>query len=373
MQSDHLFRKIGSNIRIDKVSRQDAHAAATLIFSHFTQEDQQCQVESLLADAYAPAVESSVSEPLPAALSEPLPTSSPTNLSTALSEPWSAASSSSAQLSTMLVGAWRNAELVGAACFNVQPGKTAMLWLPRLIVGEPFSTALHLSASIEQYLIQIGVRLIQVVLETDDEDANNANKTTVPQDVELLRMSGFRYLTHLHYMTLDLENSPSPKTEQPLDSSSPLQFVPYHENVHERFRKILESTYVGTDDCVGLEVGQDTEDLFVGYCACENWVPDHWLIVRHQQRDIGCLLLVDHPEIDMMEILYFGLESGSRGKGWARKILEHAKQIAGNAGRKHLATAVDDSNRRAIQSYISAGFLSCRRRQLYVKALTPGP
>jgi GNAT superfamily N-acetyltransferase len=342
MQSDHLFRQI-DNIRIDKVSRQDAHAAATLILSHCTQEDRQCQMESLLNDAYSPAVESS--------------------LSTTASSP--------APSPTTLVGAWRNDELVGAACFCVQPGKTAILWLPRLVVGEPFSTALHLLTSIEQHLIQAGVRLIQVVLDVDGKDTGK-DAVSPSKDADLLHTAGFRYLTHLHYMVLGVENSPSPKKKEPSNFSSPLQFVPYHTDVHERFRRILESTYVGTSDCVGLEIGQDTEDLFAGYYACENWVPDHWLIVHHQQRDIGCLLLVDHPGIDMMEILYFGLEPGMRGKGWARKILEHAKQIARHAGRKRLTTAVDASNHRAMQSYISKGFQSCRHRQLHVKTVTPG-
>ncbi len=95
--------------------------------------------------------------------------------------------------------------------------------------------------------------------------------------------------------------------------------------------------------------------------------------MRHSQRDIGCLLLADHPESNQWELVYMGLVPEARGRGWGAKIARHAQWEAQRAGRERLVLAVDAANRPAVAMYQQAGLFAWDRRVVLLRVLTGGP
>ena len=86
-----------------------------------------------------------------------------------------------------------------------------------------------------------------------------------------------------------------------------------------------------------------------------------------QQRDVGCLLLADHPRHNSMELLYLGLIPAARGRGWGKHLVRRAQGLTRLAGRSRLVLAVDAANAPAVQTYTATGFQAWQRRRLYVE------
>ncbi len=251
-----------------------------------------------------------------------------------------------------LIGAWRGGRLVGAAFSQVQAGKMAILWPPRYAPGEPESTAASLLAASWEFLASRQVALALVLLET----ASEAEET-------LLRQGGFDRLADLLYLV-------SLKVELPrVAPVRQLDFEPYRETDHDRLVRIVEATYEATFDCPRLDGVRSTEDVLAGYRATGQFDPARWLIVRHAQSDVGCVLLADHPQYDHMELLYMGLMRAARGHGWGMQLARHAQWLAGRAGRARLVLAVDSANTPALRTYTAVGFQAWQQRRLYVRRL----
>ena len=170
-----------------------------------------------------------------------------------------------------LIGAWRNGRLVGAVLSQVQPGKTAEFWLPRLAAGEPESTAASLWSASWGFLASRRVVLALVLLEQGSE----AEETR-------LRQEGVDRLADLLYLVSQEDDFPAVLPVSPLD------FVPYRETDHDRLVRIVEATYEATCDCPQMEGVRNTHDVLAGYRATGEFDPGRWLIVRHAGSDVGC-------------------------------------------------------------------------------------
>jgi ribosomal protein S18 acetylase RimI-like enzyme len=251
-----------------------------------------------------------------------------------------------------LIVARRGSRLVGTVLCQLEPGRTAIVWLPRLIASESPSTAAALLAAIWEFLAQQSVVLAQVLLSTVDKNER-----------AILRAGKFYHLANLLYLV-------SPEGSFPTaPPATPLEFEPYCEANHRRWQQVLAATYEGTLDCPGLAIVRDPEDVLAGYRASGAFDPRYWLLVRSEDRDVGCLLLADHPRHDSMEVLYLGLIPAARGRGWGKQLARRAQWLAGLAGRQRLLLAVDAANRPATETYMAAGFQTWQRRRLYVKEL----
>ncbi len=271
-----------------------------------------------------------------------------------------------------LMGARRNGRLVGAMFSQIEPGKTAMVWLPRLTVGEPESTAAGLFAATWNFLTRQRVVLAQILLPMVDK----VQRT-------MLRLGGVRHLADLLYLVSPINCQTSlnrwgrhfclprvgKNTCPTIAAKSPLDFEPYCVANHNRLAQIIEATYEGTFDCPGLQGVRNPEDVLAGYRSTGVFDPRHWLIVRHDRRDVGCLLLADHPRLDNMELLYLGLIPAARGHGWGKQLAGRAQWLARLAGRRRLVLAVDAANAPAVRTYTAMDFQAWQRRQLYVKRL----
>ncbi len=88
-----------------------------------------------------------------------------------------------------LVGAYRGGELVGAALAEVQAGRAASVWPPRLVCGEPAATAAALLAELSRRLAAADVRVAQSLLESERAS-----------DEKVLCEGGFQRLSELLYL-----------------------------------------------------------------------------------------------------------------------------------------------------------------------------
>ena len=247
-----------------------------------------------------------------------------------------------------LFGAYRCGKLVGSIFSQVQPGKYAQVWPPSLDRDEDPSTAISLLRAVVKWLEQQPVHMAQILSEV-----------VTAVDEKPLCQGGFDYLTDLLYLVCQEEDFP------PACSSSPLEFEPYDSQNHARLAAIVSATYQHTLDCPKLNHVRQLDDVLDGYRATGEFSSNHWLIVRHENHDVGCLLLADHPRFENMELVYMGVIPAHRGRHWGADIARHAQSVALAAGRHRLVLAVDASNGPAINMYASVGFRAWDRRRVY--------
>lgn len=249
-----------------------------------------------------------------------------------------------------LLGARRDGRLVGAMFSQLQPDNNAIVWLPRLVDDESEATAGRLMAVTWELLARRRASMAQVFL----PERNKSDET-------LLRTGGFHRLATLLYLVALERDFPTAKP------TSELAFEAYSATNHDRFVRTIEATYEDTRDCAGLEDVCSGENMLARHRSTGEFDPCRWLLVRHENRDIGCLLLADQARHDTMELLYFGLISAARGHGWGKQIARHAQWLARGAGRARLAAAVDAANRPAVQTYTAVDFQAWQQRRLYVR------
>ncbi len=299
--------------QIGPVSPEERAEALRLVFSRLAEEDRRRQLETYLAAT--PGAELSFSG---------------------------------------LLGARRQDRLVGAVFSQIQPGRTATLWPPRIVSDEPAATAQKLLGAACDRLARRQVCVAQVLLETES-----------PSDVATLLKGGFERLAKLLYLVspqVEFPNHPPP---------GPLDFQQYSAANHRRLAGVVEATYDRTLDCPRLNGVRRIEDVLAGYRATGVFDPRRWLIVRHDNRDAGCLLLADHPEDGNYELVYMGLAASARGRGWGTHIARQAQWRTRQAGRPRLVLAVDAANEPALKIYTAVGFRAWDRRSAYVKVFRP--
>jgi mycothiol synthase len=134
-----------------------------------------------------------------------------------------------------------------------------------------------------------------------------------------------------------------------------------------RLAAVVERTYEGTLDCPRLNGVREVRDVLAGYRACGAFDPAQWFIVCREKRDVGCLLLTDHPDEDQWEIVYAGLVPEERGAGSGLALARHAQWVARQAGRSRLVLAVDAANVPAVSTYTAAGFVIWDRRRAFLR------
>ena len=194
-------------------------------------------------------------------------------------------------------GVRREGQLVGAVLWQQQPGRSALVWPPGIVSQEPRQTAIQLLEAVALRIDSLGIRLACVLLDQGTDEDNR-----------VLSASHFEHLANLSYLVCSQEHFPLARPPSPPD------FEAYHPENHQRFVKLIEETYEGTLDCPGLEGLRDIDDVLAGYRAIGEFSPQRWLIVRCKGRDIGCLLLADHPD---QETVGTCLHGSSRGGAWA--------------------------------------------------------
>jgi ribosomal protein S18 acetylase RimI-like enzyme len=297
------------SVRICPVPPDDQRAALELAFGYLPREEGQRQIEALSSQ------------------------------SSDNKHPWEG-----------LLGAYRGGKLIGSIFSQIQPGKYAQVWMPRLFQNEAAGTAVNLLQATIEWLDHGPVCMAQILLED-----------VTAEDENILLEGGFDYLTDLLYLVCLEDDFPFVAFPCPLD------FEVYNSQNHDRLARIVDATYQETLDCPKLNQVRSLDDVLEGYRATGEYRPGNWLIVRHENHDVGCLLLADHPKFENMELVYMGVIPKNRGQHWGADIARHAQWVARQAGRPRLVLAVDASNCPAIEMYASVGFRAWDQRRIYYR------
>lgn len=255
-----------------------------------------------------------------------------------------------------LVGAKRAATLTAAAWAQILPGKTALIWPPRLEVNESETVGDQLQKFLDSQLEAAGIRMAQAVL----PDRENL-------DAQRLLRVGYTHAADLLYLV----NMLGQGRAEVATAEFNIDFEQYTQAERNRLSELIERTYVDTLDVPALDGMREMDDVLNGYEQTGIFSPERWFFIRHGDEDVGCLLLNDHPERQQWELVYMGIVPEARGNGWGGQAARFAQQLAIDAGREGLILAVDVSNEPAVDAYTRAGFFEVSRRSVFLKVFTP--
>jgi mycothiol synthase len=255
-----------------------------------------------------------------------------------------------------LLTAWSGEMLVGALFIQIQTGRIASLWPPRLATersADSDTIARPLLVAATELAVRSQARMIQALLQTD-----------AGPDSLRLKHAGFEHVADLLYLVSPASAFPSTCPDDVL------HYERYSSGAADRFAAMVERTYVGTRDCPRLNGVRPIGEVLDGYRTVGRFDPSNWRLVRHGGNDVGCLLLADHPPHNLWEIVYMGIIPEARGNGLGLAITRHAQWLAGKAGAERLVLAVDAANEPAIKGYAAAGFTGWDRRSVFLKVLS---
>jgi ribosomal protein S18 acetylase RimI-like enzyme len=226
---------------------------------------------------------------------------------------------------------------VGAALAALQAGRTALVYQPQLLPGVGEAIREKLNSQLTTYLRQHRVTLAQEVLPLD-----------AAEDIARARAAGYAIEIHLVYLTADQSCFPAAP-------EGALDWEAFEPSQTQRLAEVLDRTFVGTLDCAELNGVRSTLDAIAGYQASGQFRPRDWQFAKHQNQDVGCVLVNRHDD-HTAELVYLGLTPEARGKGWSRELVRRALWQARQAGCAVLSLAVDARNQPALSAYERAGF-----------------
>lgn len=241
--------------------------------------------------------------------------------------------------------------LVGAGLLTAQPGRIGFVLPPGVSRGETFRAEI-------QHAI-----LTRLALRLDELELCIGQVILDPKELALravLAQSGFPHLTELHYMVCPAEFAPS------IEPRSDVQTETFSADNLERFAQVLDRTYIGTRDCPELDGVRSPHDAIAAHQGTGKFDPNRWWLYRHQNRDAGVLFLNEHPERELLEIVYLGVVPEARGKGLGQLMVERAL-IEANRTKQSLVLAVDTRNLPARRIYQKAGFLDVTVQSVHLR------
>jgi ribosomal protein S18 acetylase RimI-like enzyme len=248
-----------------------------------------------------------------------------------------------------LVACQRDEALVGVAWVQPHAGRAASVHGPVVSIDDPQLAASLVRFSVEQ-AARLDIACIQALL---------PNEYT-PQ-AAALTAAGFHRVADLLYMFSAAGECPAWAPE------SELQF---RTATRAELAIIVEQTYRGSLDCPAVDGLRTIDDVLAGYRATGNVRPEHWQVVSIGKgvgaRQIGCLLLADHPETDQMELVYMGIVPEERGRRWGLHLVRQAQWMVRQSGRQRLVLAVDEANHPAVRMYAASGLVTFDRKTLWL-------
>lgn len=249
-----------------------------------------------------------------------------------------------------LLAATIDGELLGVQICVRHGRSTCFVWPPvvnrRVGTCEQVADALLLEAN--RRLERSNVSMAQVMSEVDDE-----------RSADRLQRNGFDFLTELAFLQR------SPKDDVPV-ANPRLTTETYTSDNHDRFIRILEATYVGSLDCVGIDRKRSAADVLEGHRECGVHRPERWFLFLEDGVDVGVVLLTEHADRNTWEVVYVGVHHEHRGKAYGREMLAFGLRRARMAGCESVILAVDSANEPALRVYESLGFASMARRSVHV-------
>jgi ribosomal protein S18 acetylase RimI-like enzyme len=247
----------------------------------------------------------------------------------------------------------------GAVLAECLPGRAAVVMSPQLTpqLSEVEASDLgpQLLFAIDDLLREQGILLAQALTLTHSAPAT-----------KMFLAAGYRLVGDLLYLAATLDDA---RHLQPTPPPYPVELVSHPASDHDRWIPLIDETYLQTLDCPAVDGLRPTRDVLAGYLDIGRPRDDWWFIVRHQGRDVGCLILADHHPSLHAELVYMGLIPEVRGRGWGVYLAQEARRLAAQTPAQQLVLSVDSSNTPALRHYQSAGFRFWEQRTILIKAL----
>jgi GNAT superfamily N-acetyltransferase len=256
-----------------------------------------------------------------------------------------------------LLAAWNDQILTGAILYAIQRDRTAFVWAPRTRGGDadrPIADALvgALRAGVDG----AGAWIAQALLDPAAHD-----------DADALDRNGFTHLTDLRFLVHILGNLPPQLSAGAEVDDEEFEIITYEPGVHdERLARLLERTYVGTQDCPEVGGRRSGTAAVESHRMSGDFDPARWKIYRVSGRDAGALLLNAHPEHSAWEVVYMGVGHDCRGLGLGRRMVRDALAAARDAEQSALLLAVDSRNDYASKVYDELGFVETDRKGVHI-------
>lgn len=230
-----------------------------------------------------------------------------------------------------------------------QPGHTARLWPPHS--HSPRAPSLLRGAL--RWAATQDLRIVQTVIDSADEPA-----------AARLRENGLPQLVDLLYLAAQ----PNPEQRQALFASVPrpgVGFASIGDLPSPRLASLMRQIEDRSLDCPELHGTLSPEQAIEGFRHQGQYAPQHWCILRDQDRDAGVLLLAPHPQTSCWELMYMGILPAWRGLGLGRELIAEALRRTLRGGAERLLLSVDARNQPARALYAQAGFSQFARRGLH--------
>ncbi len=242
--------------------------------------------------------------------------------------------------------ALQNGTPIASALIVPSPGRTAMIFLSR--VGDADSASISGELARHACLGQgpSRLRLVQALLEPHQQ-----------HECEALTDAGFSDLATLLYMERKKN-----LTYQPLALDGELQVQQWDQTHHDTFAAAILASYEDTQDCPGLLGLRRIEDIMAGHRSTGEFDPALWFSVSHGGEPVGVMLLNKVPQRQALELVYLGLSPRWRGRGLARRLLEHGVGLAARHRMTNVMLAVDANNKPALALYGKMDFVECGRK-----------
>lgn len=244
----------------------------------------------------------------------------------------------------------RGRRTVAAVAVLVGSGRTAMAFVsaPQL-PGVDADALAETVGTAGRAVLAEGVSLVQAILLPEDEPTAKA-----------LRGGGFVKLAELIYLARSLD-----EPLEPHRAEAELEWVDGRRFTDEQLAGVISSTYEQSLDCPALSGVRRMEDILAGHRAVGQVRPEAWWIIRQGGVPAGCILVNDYPTTGSCEVVYMGVASPMRGKGYGAAMLRRSARSARQRGLHTMTLAVDADNVPARKVYEREGFASRDRRVTY--------
>ncbi len=239
--------------------------------------------------------------------------------------------------------------IVGVVLAVCQPGGVAHFWPPRVVPAVPLETARELAVACCRWVAASGAKMAQCLTQLEDQATQ-----------QLLEQAGFERLADLACWQHTLEEIPHAVLPEGCEA------IAYAPENSVDFERVMEATYIGSQDCAALRGRRSARDSLAGHEMVADAASRYWLLYRCGSEDVGVVLCADHRDQQMWELLYLGVVPQFRWQGFGFSLLCAALWNAREAGAEGLFLAADDANEAAAKLYAACGFSVGFRQRIQV-------
>jgi len=240
-----------------------------------------------------------------------------------------------------------------AACLCMDsPGRVSSVFIPNMLEDRHVADAVvDLLEHSARWAHDRHIQLLQGI-----------NPPEYTHIAEVYHRAQFEELAELIYLENDL-TQPVLKGKQ----TPELVWRTYQAENHELFAEVVQRTYENSMDCGSLNGRRDIEDILDSHRATGEFDPRFWLIGYVNDEPVGVILLSCIPERWAYEVVYMGILSKWRKKGYGSAFLKKAIEMVREKASVTMTLTVDAVNVPAKKLYHSFGFREVMRRDVWIK------